>query len=153
MENQNTEQAVQVNGQGNFIDLALNLLTNKYLGRFKAHKLIRGLSGNTMSVGHFLKEGDNVEIDGTCVISGGISYGTGFGIEWQDGVIENNEQNGAMIEDIMMVLIDRLDSLNRSKYFCRENSISITKMQEALMWQKQRTEDRKQRKVEGKYEH
>lgn len=34
-------------------------------------------------------------------------------------------------------------------YPCRENSISITKLEEAIHWQEARTRDREQRKVEG----
>lgn len=40
----------------------------------------------------------------------------------------------------------------QEKYPCRENSISITKIEEALMWQEKRTEDRQARGVEGKNE-
>lgn len=40
----------------------------------------------------------------------------------------------------------------QEKFPCRENAITITKLEEALMWQKKRTEDRKSRGVEGKNE-
>ena len=38
------------------------------------------------------------------------------------------------------------------KFPCRENAITITKLEEALMWQQKRTEDRIERNVEGKDE-
>lgn len=37
-----------------------------------------------------------------------------------------------------------------SLFPCRENSITITKLEEALMWQEARTKDRVKRNVEGK---
>jgi hypothetical protein len=36
------------------------------------------------------------------------------------------------------------------KFPCRENSIAITKLEEALMWLNKRTADRVKRGVEGK---
>lgn len=46
-------------------------------------------------------------------------------------------------------------SLHMLKYFnnkfpCRENAVTITKLEEALMWQGKRTQDREERGVEGK---
>jgi hypothetical protein len=35
------------------------------------------------------------------------------------------------------------------KFRCRENSLAITKLEEALMWLEKRTADREARKVEG----
>ncbi len=50
----------------------------------------------------------------------------------------------ALIETALIML----QSLNK-RYPCMENSITITKLQEALFWQEQRTKDRLQRGVEG----
>lgn len=41
-----------------------------------------------------------------------------------------------------------LEGLNK-KYPCRENDMAITKLDEALMCQEERTKDREQRGVEG----
>lgn len=61
--------------------------------------------------------------------------------------------NGTTNEDIIKVLIHRLKYLNEKwqngKFKCKENSIAIAKLREALMWLEKRTEDRKSRKVEG----
>jgi hypothetical protein len=46
------------------------------------------------------------------------------------------------------ILIDRLNYLNK-KFSCRENSLAITKLEEALMWLNKRTLDRVARNVEG----
>lgn len=58
--------------------------------------------------------------------------------------------NGTTNEEVLKVLIDRLYSL-QSKFSCRENSIAITKLEEALMWLNKRTQDRVNRGVEGKH--
>lgn len=57
--------------------------------------------------------------------------------------------DGTTNEEVLLVLIDRLTSLN-SKFPCRENAIVITKLEEALMWLNKRTADRQARNVEGK---
>ena len=59
--------------------------------------------------------------------------------------------NGTTIEEMLRVSIERLQDLN-SRFSCRENSLAITKMEEALMWLNKRTENRKARGVEGKHE-
>jgi len=59
--------------------------------------------------------------------------------------------NGTTLEEMLLVSITRLQDLN-SRFACRENSIAITKMQEALMWLNERTSDREERGVEGKHE-
>ena len=58
---------------------------------------------------------------------------------------------GGQWTDMVEVGIHMLKYLN-AKFPCRENAITITKLEEALMWQKKRTEDRQNRNVEGKNE-
>ncbi len=60
-------------------------------------------------------------------------------------------QSGTTLEEMLRVSIERLQLLN-SKFSSCENSIAITKMQEALMWLNARTADRIKRGVEGKHE-
>lgn len=64
---------------------------------------------------------------------------------------DGSYENGTTLEEMLRVTIDRLNVLN-AKFPCRENSIAITKMQEALMWLNQRTADRKKRGVEGTHQ-
>lgn len=64
---------------------------------------------------------------------------------------EGNYVNGTTMEEMLRINIEHLTQLN-SKFPCRENSIAITKMQEALMWLNERTRDRRKRGVEGKHE-
>lgn len=56
--------------------------------------------------------------------------------------------DGTTNEEVLRVLIDRLRGLG-DKLPCRENSIAITKCEEALMWLDKRTADRKARGVEA----
>ena len=55
---------------------------------------------------------------------------------------------GCQFTDLIEVALHQLKYLN-NKIPCRENSLTITKLEEALMWQKKRTEDRINRNVEG----
>ena len=64
---------------------------------------------------------------------------------------DGTEKDGTTLEEILKVSIARLQELN-SRFGCRENSVAITKMQEALMWLEERTKDRIKRGVEGKHE-
>lgn len=57
---------------------------------------------------------------------------------------------GTTLEEMLRVSITRLNDLN-SRFSCRENSIAITKMQEALMWLNERTKNRIARGVEGQH--
>lgn len=63
---------------------------------------------------------------------------------------DGTSEHGTTLEEILSVSIERLQALNE-KFSCRENALAITKMQEALMWLNKRTEDRKNRNVEGKH--
>lgn len=56
--------------------------------------------------------------------------------------------DGTTNEEVLKVLIDRLRGLEQ-KLPCRENSIAITKCEEALMWLEKRTAERRDRGVEG----
>lgn len=59
-------------------------------------------------------------------------------------------ENGTTLEEMLRVCIERLNDLNE-RFYCRENSVAITKMEEALMWLNKRTENRLNRGVEGKH--
>lgn len=72
-------------------------------------------------------------------------------LRFQDGTINDvGGRNGLQNEEVLAILIDRMKFLN-AKYPCRENSIAITKLDEALMWLEKRTADRKNRGVEGQH--
>lgn len=69
-------------------------------------------------------------------------------VAFQNGPVKEVGVNGLTNEALLAILIDRTEQLNKL-YPCRENSIAITKMQEALMWFEKRTADRIKRGVEG----
>lgn len=56
--------------------------------------------------------------------------------------------SGTTNEEVLEMMLDRMKYLN-GVMPCRENSIVITKLQEALMWLNERTKDRQARGVEG----
>lgn len=70
-------------------------------------------------------------------------------IQFQKGPIKEVGVNGLMNEDLIVMVIDRLQSFQESEYKCRENAVAITKLEEALMWLRKRTQDREDRGVEG----
>lgn len=73
-----------------------------------------------------------------------------FTIHFQNGPIKDFGVNGCQQEDLLVIVIDRLQSFQAGAFACRENAIALTKCQEALMWLEKRTADRKKRGVEGK---
>lgn len=72
-------------------------------------------------------------------------------IDFYEVYEDGTNKQGTTLEEMLRVSIQRLKILNE-KFPCRENSIAITKMQEALMWLEERTKDRISRGVEGKLE-
>lgn len=66
----------------------------------------------------------------------------------QDGPVKEVGVNGCQLTTLIETAKIMLEALNK-KFPCRENSITITKLQEALMWQDERTSDRVRREVEG----
>lgn len=59
--------------------------------------------------------------------------------------------DGTTNEEVLAVLIDRLRFLGE-KLPSRENSLAVTKCEEALLWLNKRTADRKARQVEGTHQ-
>jgi len=72
-----------------------------------------------------------------------------FSVIFQKGPIKENGVNGLHNEDLIAMVLDRLQSFQESEYKCRENAIAVTKLEEALMWLRKRTTDRETRGVEG----
>lgn len=66
----------------------------------------------------------------------------------QNGPVKEVGKNGCQVTDVIAVAKHIIEELNK-KFPCRENAMTITKLDEALMWQKKRTDDREARKVEG----
>ncbi|MDR2833531.1 MAG: hypothetical protein LBV67_07450 [Streptococcaceae bacterium] len=68
---------------------------------------------------------------------------------FQNGPIKEIGVNGIHHEDLIDIIIDRLEHFQRSPYSCRENALAITKLEEAQMWLNKRTNARLARGVEG----
>jgi len=66
----------------------------------------------------------------------------------QNGPVKENGANGCQVVDMIAVAKHMIEELNK-KFPCRENAMTITKLDEALMWQEKRTKDRQKRGVEG----
>lgn len=88
--------------------------------------------------------------------SGGNTFGRGFAISWQNGPLcvngEMIEPNGAFVEDIIKAAVHRLEFYQQSKYRCDYNAEAIQFLELALEALNTRTQDRRSRSVEGKYE-
>lgn len=88
--------------------------------------------------------------------TGGSVRSVGLRIDWQDGPLgrgtEKQEPNGAFTEDVILAAIQRLRFYNESKYRCRENSLAITHLEEALHWCQARHQERESRGVQGMHE-
>lgn len=66
----------------------------------------------------------------------------------QNGPIKEAGVNGCQVDTIIEAAKIILEGLN-TKFPSRENSVAITKLDEALMWLDKRTKDRLKRGVEG----
>jgi hypothetical protein len=70
-------------------------------------------------------------------------------INFQEGPIKECGVNGVCNEDLIAMVITRLEHFQKSPFSCRENALAITKLEEALLWLRKRTMGREQRDVEG----
>lgn len=66
----------------------------------------------------------------------------------QNGPVKENGVNGCQVDTLIETARIMLEHLNEN-FRCRENSIAITKLDEALLWLKKRKQDREARGVEG----
>ena len=88
--------------------------------------------------------------------AGGETMGVGINIRWQDGPLGRGPDrlapNGAFVEGVIAAALGRLWFYQKEmdgRFSCRENSIAIMKLEEALHWLNARTADREARDVEG----
>lgn len=70
-------------------------------------------------------------------------------IHFQEGPIKECGVNGVCNEDLIAMVITRLEHFQRSEFVCRENALAITKLEEAMLWLRKRTMGREKRGVEG----
>lgn len=85
--------------------------------------------------------------------AGGHSESVGVTVDWQDGPLgrgaDRKDPNGAFVETVIAIAVDRIEYYQSSQFACRENALAITKLQEALHWLGHRTAERERRDVEG----
>lgn len=70
-------------------------------------------------------------------------------IHFQEGPIKEVGINGVNNEDLIAMVICRLENFNNSPFRSRDNSMAVTKLEEALLWLRKRTVGRENRGVEG----
>lgn len=66
----------------------------------------------------------------------------------QNGPIKENGVNGCQVDSMIEAAKLIIEGLNK-QFPCRENSIVVTKLDEALLWLGKRKADREKRGVEG----
>ena len=71
-------------------------------------------------------------------------------VKFQKGPILEEELNGCFMEDLLYIVMDRIEGFQSGEFACRENALALTKIQEAIHWLNHRTNDRIERDVEGK---
>lgn len=70
-------------------------------------------------------------------------------IHFQEGAIKEHGVNGVCGEDLIAMVIRRLERFQSTEFKCKENEKAIEKFQEGLMWLRKRTNDRELTGIEG----
>lgn len=70
-------------------------------------------------------------------------------VRFQNGPVKEAGINGVHNEDLLLMVLNRLQHFQDGPFACRENALAITKIEEAVMWLRKRTLDRQVRGVEG----
>jgi len=108
----------------------------------RIHTDHNGVAVNAISA---LSDGKNVEGHVYQIIAGPGSTSINF----QLGPVKENGVNGLTNEALLAILAHRIRFLNAGQFSCRENSLALTKIEEAAHWLEARTKDRLARNVEG----
>ena len=70
-------------------------------------------------------------------------------VKFQEGPTQDFGATGCYNEDLLSIVIDRLECFQAGSFACEENDRALRKIQEGLDWLKYRTSDRIRRGVEG----
>ena len=89
----------------------------------------------------------NIDTDGSQKFHG-VTDDAVLTFRIQNGPIKEVGINGLQASDLLFFCKELFKSLNKA-YPCRENALTITKIEEAIHWQDARTKDRESRGVEG----
>lgn len=71
-------------------------------------------------------------------------------VSFQNGPVKEAGINGLHQEDLLAIVIHRLQGFQSGAFACRENALALTKLEEAMHWLRHRTDARKSRGVEGR---
>ena len=69
-------------------------------------------------------------------------------VKFQNGPIKEHGVNGCQVDEVLQLCVEKLQEFNR-RLPCRETSLAITKVEEALHWLDHRTRRRLAEGVEG----
>jgi len=72
-------------------------------------------------------------------------------IRFQDGTVPENGVNGVQNEDLLSIVIDRLQSFQSGPFACEQNQRALEHCLSALDQLDRRTTDRENRGIEGTY--
>lgn len=100
----------------------------------------------------FTTDGDGNPTGGSTTQYTGGPHAPAIMIRWQDGIVGEEGQNGAFVEDVIEAALQRLRFFNDTRFRCRENSLAITALEEAQNWLDRRTRNRLVQDVENTYE-
>lgn len=104
--------------------------------------------------------------------AGGVAFGNGFTISWQNGPLGRHhpncipgnadgdrgtcvngcmrkDPNGAFVEDVLVAVIERLKFYQNGRFACQHNEEALGCLGKALDLLNERTRDRSERGVEG----
>jgi hypothetical protein len=88
--------------------------------------------------------------------AGGTTTGVGIEIRWQDGPLgrglDRKQPNGAFVETLIAVAIDRIKFYEDTGFGCEENRQAIIGLENALTALNLRTARREHQGVEGTHE-
>lgn len=142
--------AVCGNGPLTFMD-AINCCKNKNRGKplrkltIGQHRFTEVHVGDEPGEGRACHEYYISPVEMTADVIAG-EYGF---VKFQKGPVKESGVNGCFQEDLIIIVIDRLQCFQSGSFACRENALALTKLEEALHWLNHRTNDRQARGVEG----
>lgn len=84
-----------------------------------------------------------------CVASAEDSEAIFADVLFQEGPIKESKINGCHNEDLIAIVLDRLEGFQSGNYACVENANAILNLKSALTWLNNRTKARQDRGVEG----
>ena len=82
-------------------------------------------------------------------VEGKEMRGGGLVIRFQEGPLKENPMNGIQNEDLIAIVIDRLQGFQRGEFACKDNGMALVNLHGALAYLRQRTKKREDRGVEG----